>query len=489
MNNYFLIALFSLGLLIPPSFAKVAHAQPQQQQMHTASFDAATKSANELYAESYALEAKGLFADAIKPAEIILAAGETFDIRLRLGWLNYNALKHEKSLENYLRALELSPTSVDARLGIMLPLMALERWQDALVYGENLLADDGNNMWANRYTALVYYMLERYQDAEALYEKSLEITPDNALMMLGLGLSLVSQNKLDEGKGYCREAGSQMPGDERVRTCLEHKGKPWTYSTQIYTLSGFYTDPWDKDNFAGGLFVQEFNTPVDVGFQLDFSYSWNRMKYEKDDYHQFQPGAAVYYLADYGTYWLHYSLLFSKDDSEQINHIISVYGNYKWEIGLGAGSSLDVGIYDGFQTLQLTPELTFDPASFVSIKLAPMLQMRLGKLRRGIPASGRQLQRKFRGSGELSLSFFVPYTDLTVSGFYGQRWYTVENKGLMLWNSDEEIVGGLRFDAKFKASENISPQIGFRYDYADHQFGEEHEFHILGFMLGLNFSY
>jgi len=55
----------------------------------------------------------------------------------------------------------------------------------------------------------------------------------------------------------------------------------------------------------------------------------------------------------------------------------------------------------------------------------------------------------------------------------------------MVWNSDEDIVAGARFNATLLPEMVVSPSLAFRFDYADHQFGLPHEFYIFGFMAGL----
>lgn len=52
-------------------------------------------------------------------------------VLLRRGWLNYLKGSHSKSIDYYQKAISKNSKSLDARLGIMLPLMAQQRWREA----------------------------------------------------------------------------------------------------------------------------------------------------------------------------------------------------------------------------------------------------------------------------------------------------------------------------------------------------------------------
>jgi cytochrome c-type biogenesis protein CcmH/NrfG len=83
----------------------------------------------EVWRESYALEASGQYAQAAARIESY-ARGNDFAL-LRLAYLAYLQGKHEDAVRGYQRALEANPQSLDAPLGMMLPLMAQARWREA----------------------------------------------------------------------------------------------------------------------------------------------------------------------------------------------------------------------------------------------------------------------------------------------------------------------------------------------------------------------
>lgn len=52
-------------------------------------------------------------------------------VLLRRGWLNYLKGSHSKSIDYYKKAISQNDKSLDARLGIILPLLAQQRWREA----------------------------------------------------------------------------------------------------------------------------------------------------------------------------------------------------------------------------------------------------------------------------------------------------------------------------------------------------------------------
>ena len=92
------------------------------------------------WSQSYKLETQKKYNDA---AKLILPFADKSKkseyALLRLGWLNYLAGNYNKSIKWYQEASDLNAKSIDARLGIMLPLMAQLRWREAQNYAEQVL--------------------------------------------------------------------------------------------------------------------------------------------------------------------------------------------------------------------------------------------------------------------------------------------------------------------------------------------------------------
>jgi tetratricopeptide (TPR) repeat protein len=90
--------------------------------------------------KSYTLEAEKKYADAISALDSIPeTAGDAQLLLLRKGWLNYLLGQYNESVNLYKQAIQQSPESLDAPLGITLPLLAQQHWQEAITYAKQVL--------------------------------------------------------------------------------------------------------------------------------------------------------------------------------------------------------------------------------------------------------------------------------------------------------------------------------------------------------------
>ena len=79
--------------------------------------------------ESYRLESNYQYDAALNALNGVSSDSEL--VFLRRGWLNYLKGSHSKSIDYYNKAINKNGKSLDARLGIILPLMAQQRWREA----------------------------------------------------------------------------------------------------------------------------------------------------------------------------------------------------------------------------------------------------------------------------------------------------------------------------------------------------------------------
>lgn len=97
--------------------------------------------ANDMWRDSYALEASGKYAQALSTLESLPASSPDHDFALmRQGWLNYLQGKHNDAIRDYNLALAANPKSLEALLGLTLPLMAQQRWREAAAAAKRVIA-------------------------------------------------------------------------------------------------------------------------------------------------------------------------------------------------------------------------------------------------------------------------------------------------------------------------------------------------------------
>jgi tetratricopeptide (TPR) repeat protein len=115
--------------------------------------------------ESYALESAGKYAQAAASMEAILLAAPDHEFALmRRAWLNYLQGSYNAALRDYNQVLTLNPKSLEARLGLTLPLLAQQRWREAALEANKVIA-----LSAWDYTAHVRLMV--CEDGEHKWEE------------------------------------------------------------------------------------------------------------------------------------------------------------------------------------------------------------------------------------------------------------------------------------------------------------------------------
>jgi tetratricopeptide (TPR) repeat protein len=142
----------------------------------------------EVWRRSYALEAQGDTRGALTALESLPAdAQRTYLYALRRGWLLYQAGRFDDAVAAYRQASSLSRSAIEPRVGELLPLLALRRWQDAEQLAREVLHMDSDNYLASRRLALALYNLGRFDAAKAAYQAVLDRYPGDLEMLTGVG--------------------------------------------------------------------------------------------------------------------------------------------------------------------------------------------------------------------------------------------------------------------------------------------------------------
>jgi tetratricopeptide (TPR) repeat protein len=87
--------------------------------------------------ESYRLENSFQYQAALNALNKVTSSSEL--LLLRRGWLNYLKGSNSQSIESYKKALNKNSQSLDARLGIILPLLAQQRWRESALNANKVL--------------------------------------------------------------------------------------------------------------------------------------------------------------------------------------------------------------------------------------------------------------------------------------------------------------------------------------------------------------
>lgn len=130
------------------------------------------------YRDSYRLEMKRQYADAIKiMLEVRRESPGEYLPNLRLGWLYYLSGAHDDAKLYYQNAMKLSPESLEARLGYILPLVAQEDYEEVEVVAKQILEVDQSNYYASLRLVFALRMQEKYEEADTIASEMLSLYP------------------------------------------------------------------------------------------------------------------------------------------------------------------------------------------------------------------------------------------------------------------------------------------------------------------------
>lgn len=125
---------------------------------------------------SYTYETAGEYAKAIEEIKKVYKE-DSYEINLRLGWLNYSAGYFTLSKSYYQKAVDLMPYSIEAKFGIIYPAAALGNWDQVITHYNKILEIDPKNTTANYRLGLIYYERKDYNKSLTYFEQVVNLYP------------------------------------------------------------------------------------------------------------------------------------------------------------------------------------------------------------------------------------------------------------------------------------------------------------------------
>lgn len=172
------------------------------------------------FRRSYKFELDGDYEKAIKALQEVYNE-HSYEINLRLGWLYYNWGKLDESIKFYKIAMKLMPSSIEAKLGYVLPQAAKNNWEEVLnTYLEILKLDPYNSVVLYR-TGLIYFNTGDYANARKYFEKLVSAYPFSYDGVSMLAWTYYRLNKKGEAKSYFYRALLLNPEDTLILQTLK----------------------------------------------------------------------------------------------------------------------------------------------------------------------------------------------------------------------------------------------------------------------------
>jgi tetratricopeptide (TPR) repeat protein len=155
---------------------------------------------------SYMAEGAGQFQAAVQALTALpTPQREGYLASFRRGWLLYRLNQHAESVAAYKLAAMAEPASIEARLGLLLPLMALTRWNDVAAIAEDVLKRDPENYLALQRLAFAKFSSEHFPEAEVVYRRLVEHYPSDVEMRAALGWVVYRMGKQSEATSLFKQ--------------------------------------------------------------------------------------------------------------------------------------------------------------------------------------------------------------------------------------------------------------------------------------------
>lgn len=162
------------------------------------------------FQKSYIQEATGEYLSAITSLKEVYDQ-KSYEINLRLGWLTYQSGSFTESKAYYNKAVTLMPYSIESRLGLVYPLAALGNWNEVLAQYDKILEISPNNSMVLHRLGLIYYGKGDFETARKYFDKVLNQYPFDYDALTMSAWTYLKLNNLREAKILFQKALLNTP--------------------------------------------------------------------------------------------------------------------------------------------------------------------------------------------------------------------------------------------------------------------------------------
>ncbi len=168
------------------------------------------------FKNSYQEESIGKYAQSILTLmKVYDKHSDDYLINLRLGWLNYLNKDYDTSIKYYNKAIQIAGNnSIEAFLGLTLPLSAKSDWDAVKELYNKILDLDENNYTANLRLGQIYLNDENYLNAKVYLSKVQELYPGDYEANLSLAWALYYLGDKSSARELFINVLTLSPGDQ-----------------------------------------------------------------------------------------------------------------------------------------------------------------------------------------------------------------------------------------------------------------------------------
>lgn len=172
------------------------------------------------FSDSYNFETEKEYTKAVDALQEVYNP-TSYNINLRLGWLYYLHEEYLKSKSYYNKAIALEPKSVEAKLGLIYPLSALNNWDEVMSVYQKILDVDPHNTTSHYQLAYIYFVRKQYEKAAKHLNSVLDLYPFDYHSNALLGSVYVKLGQIKEAKSHYIKALQYDPTDDDIKAILQ----------------------------------------------------------------------------------------------------------------------------------------------------------------------------------------------------------------------------------------------------------------------------
>jgi len=164
------------------------------------------------FRNSYADENNKNYTAAINDMTPYYSEG-SYELNVRLGWLNYLNKNYNASQTYYARAVNIKPNAVEAKFGYVKPLSYLQSWDKVLEQYNAILKIDPQNTQANYWLGVIYYNRKQYDNAIRCFKAVVNLYPFDYDGNHMLAWSCYFSGRKNDAQNYFEKALLIKPDD------------------------------------------------------------------------------------------------------------------------------------------------------------------------------------------------------------------------------------------------------------------------------------
>lgn len=137
----------------------------------------------------------------------------SYEVNIRLGWLNYLNKNYNASQAYYAKSVSLKPNSIEAKFGYVKPLSYLQNWAKVLEQYDAIIKLDPQNTQANYWAGVIHYNRKQYDEAISCFRVVVTLYPFDYDGNHMLAWSMLMAGKKAEAKPFFEKALIIKPSD------------------------------------------------------------------------------------------------------------------------------------------------------------------------------------------------------------------------------------------------------------------------------------